>query len=152
MYHFTCSIQSSKHKDSLFKVFIYFRQREGREKERKRHIGMREIPLLVASRPPPARDLAMCPDWESKWRHFGLQNNARSTEPHQSGHFVCLSVCLLTDRSCLSFICTNSTGGHQPHADGSTRVIPVLLSSRQQTEVSTLETSGREGSWVALGA
>lgn len=44
------------------------------------------------------------------------------------------------DRSCLKFICTNSTGGHQPHADSSPGVTPALPSSHW-AEASTLELS-----------
>ena len=44
---------------------------------------------MVASRTSPTGDLArypaMCPDWESNWRPFGLQAGTRSTEPHQPG-------------------------------------------------------------------
>ena len=29
----------------------------------------------------------MCPDWESNWRHCGLQASAQSTESHQPGLF-----------------------------------------------------------------
>ena len=69
----------------LFKYFIYFTFRErGREGERE---GEKHLP--VASHTSPTRDLAwnpgMCPDQESNWWPFTLQNNAQPTEPHWSG-------------------------------------------------------------------
>ena len=66
-----------------FYLFI-FRQR-GREKEREGE----KHQCVVASRVPCTGDLAynpgMCPNWESNWQPFGLQNGAQSTEPHQPG-------------------------------------------------------------------
>lgn len=47
----------------------------------------------------------------------------------------------LLDRPCLRFICTDNTGGRQPHADSSPGLTPVLGSSQWQTETSTLEPS-----------
>ena len=32
-----------------------------------------------------ARNLGMCPDWESNWRPFGLQAHSQSTELYQPG-------------------------------------------------------------------
>ena len=45
---------------------------------------------------------------------------------------VSFCIFFFPDRSCLRFICTNSPGGHQPHADSSPGVTPVLLSSHWQ--------------------
>ena len=61
---------------------------------------------LVASHTPPTGDLAhnpgMCPDWESNWRPFGLQNNANPLR-HQSGQcletfFIFINEGVLLDR------------------------------------------------------
>ena len=79
----------------FFKDFIYFfllERVEGREKERERNL-VQEKHQSVASCMAPSRDLAcnpgMCPDWESNQWHFGLQNDAQPTEPHQSTHCSC---------------------------------------------------------------
>ena len=57
----------------------------GREEDREGE----KYQCVVALCTPPTWDLAcnpgMCPDWESKWRPFGSQVGAQSTEPHQPG-------------------------------------------------------------------
>ena len=57
------------------------------EKERERNIDVWEMYWSVASRTPPAGDLArkpvMCPDWESNQWSIGLQASTQPTEPHQ---------------------------------------------------------------------
>ena len=66
-----------------FYLFIFWQR--GREGER----GVEKHQCGVASYVPPTGDLAhnsgMCPDWESNWGPFGLQDNMQSTEPHQPG-------------------------------------------------------------------
>ena len=52
---------------------------------------VQETHRLVASCTPPTGDLAhnsdMCPDQELNRQHFGLGDDAQSTEPHQSGQY-----------------------------------------------------------------
>ena len=68
----------------LFKRFYFFIfwERGRRKKEKERNIHVQEKHQLVASCTPPTRDLAhnlgMCPDKESKWWPFGLQENPLS--------------------------------------------------------------------------
>ena len=75
--------------DFLKKDFIYSFVREmGRE----RNISV-GLPLC---RMPPAGDLAhnrgMFPDWELNQRPFGLQAGTQSTEPHQPGLIILISI------------------------------------------------------------
>ena len=80
--------------DMSFKDFYLFIIRErGREAERE---GDKH--RLVASHTPLTRHLShnpgMCPDWELNLQHVVLQDNAQSTEPHQSGiniyfYYIC---------------------------------------------------------------
>ena len=77
--------------DQFFiKDFIYFR--EGREGERKGE----KHQCAVASHVPLVGDLTcnpvMCPDWELTWRPFGSQASAQSTEPHQPGPEISLTL------------------------------------------------------------
>ena len=70
-----------------FYLFI-FRERGGREKERRRKTSMCERYIdLVASCMPPSGDLVcklgMCPEQEWNWQPFGSQAGVQSTEPHQ---------------------------------------------------------------------
>ena len=62
---------------------------ERRERLRERNIDGREKHGSIASHMPPRWDLArnprLCPDWELNLWPFGLQNDAQSTETHQSG-------------------------------------------------------------------
>ena len=64
-------------------IYLFFREGEGREKEREKH------QCVLASHAPPTGDLAcnpgMCPDRESNWQLFGSQASTQSTEPHQPG-------------------------------------------------------------------
>ena len=74
----------------IFLRFYYFIFRERRKKgERERNFRGWEKHWLVASRTPPADDLACNPgtrpDWESNWHPFGLQAYSQSTEAHQTG-------------------------------------------------------------------
>ena len=66
-----------------FYIFIFKEKRREGEKEGEKH------QCVIASHTPPTGDLArnpgMCPDWESKWRPFGSQACAQSTELHQPG-------------------------------------------------------------------
>ena len=59
------------------------------EGEREKTFNVQEIHWLVASRAPPAGDLAhnpgMCPDWESNQRPLSFQAGTQSTKPHQPG-------------------------------------------------------------------
>ena len=78
---------------AIFKRFYLFIFRErGREGERQGETHQR----VVASPTPPTGDLAhnpgMCPDWELNQRPFGSQPHAQSTEPHQPGPRIILTV------------------------------------------------------------
>ena len=80
----------------LFKkyfIYLFLERWEGKEKERERNTDVLEKHWLVASQTPPTRDVAhnwgICPDWESDQQHFGLQDEAQLTEPHQSGQDPC---------------------------------------------------------------
>ena len=74
-----------KHRNVLFKdfIYLYLERGEGSEKDREKH------QYAVASRAPHTgeltRDPGMCPDWEPNWRPFGSQAGTQSTEPHQPG-------------------------------------------------------------------
>ena len=66
----------------FLKYFIYFfREQEGRERERHQ--------CVVAPHMPPTGDLAcnpgVCPNWELNRQPFASQLGAQSTEPHQPG-------------------------------------------------------------------
>ena len=70
----------------VFYVFIFReRESEGEREEEKHH-------CVVASRAPPAGDLAynpgMFPDWESNLWHFASQASVQTTEIHQPGQRV----------------------------------------------------------------
>ena len=70
-------------------IYLFLERGKRREKERERNIDLREKHQSVASRRPPAGDLAhnpgMCPDWESNQRPFSSQAGTQSTEPQQPG-------------------------------------------------------------------
>ena len=76
-------------KKIFFICFYFFLESgEGREKERKRNINVKEKhlwPLIHA----PTRDWTynpgMCPDWESDCWLFALWDNTQPTMPHWSG-------------------------------------------------------------------
>ena len=74
----------------FFKFLFIFRERGRGEKERERNIDVWELHGSVASRVPPAGDLAcspgMCPDWELNQQPSGLQASTQSTELQQSEH------------------------------------------------------------------
>ena len=71
--------------NDFLKDFIdsFLERGEGREGGREKLMCERNITSVVASRMPPARDLAhnpgMCPDWESNQRPFGSQAGAQPT-------------------------------------------------------------------------
>ena len=71
------------------KGILFLERGEGREKERKRNIAVREKHRSVASCMPLTGDLAcnpgMCPDWELNRQPFGSQASTQPTEPHQPG-------------------------------------------------------------------
>ena len=85
---------------SIFYFFniLFLERGEGREKrreiERERNMGVGEIHRWVASCMRPTRDLdcnpGTCPDRESNEQPFDLQDDAHSTEPHQSGNLLLL--------------------------------------------------------------
>ena len=81
------------------KRILFIFQEVGREKERERNINVWEKHQSVASHTPPfgdlARNPAVCPDQESKWRPFGSQACAQSTEPHQPGPDLCFPMCII---------------------------------------------------------
>ena len=58
-------------------MYLFLEGGEKREKERERNMDVQEIHLLVASRTPPAGDMAcnpgMCPVWELSWRSLDSQ-------------------------------------------------------------------------------
>ena len=69
----------------LFPFFKYFifnqRGREG-EREGEKH-------QCVVASGDLARNLGMCPNWESNWQPFGSQAGTQSTELHQPAHHLC---------------------------------------------------------------
>ena len=69
----------------FLKIFIYYFQREGKERRK----GEKEK-CVVASLMPPTGDLAcdpgMSPDWEGNWWPSGVQAGTQSTEPQQPVH------------------------------------------------------------------
>ena len=73
----------------FLRFYLSLEREEGREKE-ERNIDISEKHWLVASRTPPAGDLArnpgLCPDWESNQQPFSLRAGAQSPEPPQPGH------------------------------------------------------------------
>ena len=80
----------------FFKDFIYLflEREEGREKERERNINV-WLPLVHGDL---VNNPGMWPDWELKWRPFGLQAGAQSIEPHQPGLVLELLLRLLGHR------------------------------------------------------
>ena len=77
---------------SIFKkdcIYLLLEKVEGWEKMKERDIDVQKKHQLVAFCMPLNGDLAhsagMCPDWESNRQPFTLQDDAQSTEPHQSG-------------------------------------------------------------------
>ena len=75
----------------FFKFIFRERRREG---ERGRETSMRQrnstwLPLAYIPTRFQTCNPGMCPDWESNWRPFALQDDAQAAEPHQSGldHF-----------------------------------------------------------------
>ena len=77
--------QGKRHPLFFKRFYLFIFRQTGREGEREGE----KHQYVVASRAPPAGDLAhnpgMCPDWESNWRLFGSQAGAQSTGPHQPG-------------------------------------------------------------------
>ena len=65
----------------FFKRFYLFisERGEGREKERERNINW--LPLAHASVGDWTCSPSMCPDWESNWWPFALQDGTQPTEP-----------------------------------------------------------------------
>ena len=70
--------------------FLYFfnlKRREGRGKERKRNIDVREKRQLASLLHTPTEDQTchpgMCPDWESNEQPFCLRDDAQPTEPRR---------------------------------------------------------------------
>ena len=75
-----------------FYLFIFIeRGREG-EREEEKHTCV--VISCTSPTGDPARNPGMCPDWESNWRHFGLQTGTQSTEPHQPELFGFCMVCI----------------------------------------------------------
>ena len=78
----------------FLKILFIFRERT-KEGERRRNIDVREkrqsLYALTGDR---TRNPGMCPDWESHWGPFAVQNNAQPTEPHCSGLPLVLNVSL----------------------------------------------------------
>ena len=70
----------------FLKIFILFIFRE-RETEGEREGEKHQCVVASCATPPGdmARDLGMCPDWESNWRPFSSQAGTQSTELHQPG-------------------------------------------------------------------
>ena len=66
--------------DFFQNVLFIFREGERREKVGERNIS--QLPLARPSWRP-----GLCCDWESKWRPFGPQASAQSTDPQQPGLF-----------------------------------------------------------------
>ena len=74
----------------FLRLYFIFRERgEGREKEWKKNMDVREKHQLVASPEPPTGDLAsnpgLCPEGELNRQHFSSQASAQPTGPHQPG-------------------------------------------------------------------
>ena len=74
-------------------VFIFERGEE-KEKERKRNVDVREKYRSAASWHEPQPTIeptcnpGTCPDWESDWWPFTLQEDAQRTEPYHSGQML----------------------------------------------------------------
>ena len=81
--YFTMRIFSGMNKIFFERFHLFIFRQRGREGEREGEIHQ----CVVASRVPPAGDLAynpgMYPNWESNWQPSGLQAGTQSTEPHQ---------------------------------------------------------------------
>ena len=89
----------------FFKDFIYLDRGERSERERERHISVREKHWSVASHVPPTEDLAhnpgMCPVQELNRWPFALWDHAQPNEPQQSG-LASLGKIFLADKARVS--------------------------------------------------
>ena len=89
----------------FFKDFIYLFSETGElgETETREMLMWEMHPSISCLFNTPTRDLAcnpgLCPDWESNWQPFDLQDNAQPNEPHQSELTLLVSLYLLINKS-----------------------------------------------------
>ena len=70
----------------FLRFYLFLDRGEGREKEKERNID--QLPLTHTPNRGLAYNPGMCPDWESNWWPFSLQDDAQPTEPNQPGQFT----------------------------------------------------------------
>ena len=91
----TSNCYAMENSDFFQRCHLFIFRERGRKAERE---GQKDQ-CVVASCTPPcegredlARNPGMCPDWELNWRPFGSLVGAQSTEPHQPGQKILISI------------------------------------------------------------
>ena len=72
----------------IFKFYLFFGERGGREKEQERNINVWQKCRSAASRKPCPGPQPRHVPWVRIWRPFGLQASAQPTEPYQPGKIM----------------------------------------------------------------